>query len=91
MPSKLPLQRGGRLPGQKNLIGKSAKENVIAVFTRLGGTAQMADWAKKNQTDFYRLYAKLIPQQIEGELNIPVALAVKVTFETPKSTEGQST
>jgi len=53
-----------------NKAGKTAKENVLAVFTRLGGTAAMARWAKDNQTDFYRLYAKLIPQQIDMEVNI---------------------
>jgi hypothetical protein len=58
----------GRQKGAKNTIGATAKENVIAVFTRLGGTAEMAKWAKANQTDFYRLYAKLIPQQIDLEI-----------------------
>lgn len=57
-----------RPKGAKNIISGTAKENVIAVFTRLGGTAQMAAWAKKNQTDFYRLYAKLVPQQIDLEV-----------------------
>lgn len=54
--------------GAKNTIGATAKENLIAVFTRLGGTAQMAKWAKDNQTDFYRLYAKLVPQQVDLEI-----------------------
>jgi len=59
-----------RTPGAKNKAGKTAKDNVLAVFTRLGGTAAMAKWAKDNQTDFYRLYAKLIPQQIELDVDI---------------------
>jgi len=29
---------------------RRAKENIAAVFTRLGGTAEMAKWAKANQT-----------------------------------------
>lgn len=56
--------------GKPNKLQKNAKENVLAVFTRLGGTAAMAKWAKDNQTDFYRLYAKLIPQQIDMDVNI---------------------
>jgi len=36
---------------------------LLAVFTRLGGTAAMAEWAKRNKTDFYRLYARLIPPE----------------------------
>ena len=59
-----------RTPGSKGKIGKTAKDNVLAVFTRLGGTAAMAKWAKDNQTDFYKLYARLIPQQIDMDVNI---------------------
>lgn len=62
--------RVGRVRGTPNRVGASAKENVLAVFTRLGGTHAMAEWAKANQTDFYRLYAKLIPQQIDLDVNI---------------------
>jgi len=51
----------GRPPGSKNKLGGQAKENIAAVFNRLGGTANMATWAVENQTEFYRLYARLIP------------------------------
>lgn len=51
-------------------MGATAKENLIAVFTRLGGTAQMAKWAKLNQSDFYRLYAKLVPQQVDLDVTV---------------------
>jgi hypothetical protein len=44
----------GSRKGRPNAITATAKENLIAVFTRLGGTAAMAKWAEANQTDFYR-------------------------------------
>src|SRR5580765_3160545 len=50
-----------RPKGVPNKLGAQAKENIVAVFTRLGGTAAMAAWARRNQTEFYRLYARLIP------------------------------
>jgi hypothetical protein len=53
----------GRSKGSKNLVGATAKENILAVFTRLGGTAAMAEWAGENRTEFYRLYARLIPTE----------------------------
>jgi hypothetical protein len=56
----------GRLRG-KSKLGQTAKENIIAVFTRMGGTAEMARWAKNNQTEFYKLYAKLIPLQVSTD------------------------
>jgi hypothetical protein len=59
-----------RTRGAKGSIGATAKENIIAVFTRLGGTAAMAEWAKENQTDFYRLYAKLVPQQVDVDVTV---------------------
>jgi len=56
--------------GVPNKIGAQAKENIVAVFTRLGGTAAMAEWARNNQTDFYRLYARLIPTDSTTEINV---------------------
>lgn len=58
----------GRTKGSKNLVGATAKQNILAVFTRLGGTAAMADWAQENQTEFYRLYARLIPTEVEAKI-----------------------
>lgn len=59
---------GGRKAGTPNVISGLAKENIVAVFTRLGGTAAMAEWARKNQTEFYKLYARLVPVQVAGEV-----------------------
>jgi hypothetical protein len=58
-----------RPKGTPNKIGAQVKENVVAVFTRLGGTAGMAEWAKENLTEFYRLYAKLIPSEVTGSID----------------------
>lgn len=49
--------------GAKSKYPAFAKENIQCVFTRLGGTAAMAKWAKANPTDFYKLYARLIPAE----------------------------
>lgn len=59
----------GRPKGARNKVSGTAKENMVAVFTRLGGTAEMARWAKDNQTEFYKLYARLIPveSQVSGK------------------------
>jgi hypothetical protein len=58
---------GGRPKGAKNILGGQAKENIAAVFTRLGGTAAMADWAKDNKSEFYKLYIRLLPVEGPGE------------------------
>jgi hypothetical protein len=56
--------------GSPNKVGAEVKENIIAVFIRLGSTAAMADWAKDNLTEFYRLYARLIPTEVIGEFSV---------------------
>ncbi len=60
----------GRKAGTPNKFTTGAKDNVAAVFNRLGGTAEMAKWAKANQTEFYKLYARLIPVEHSGEVTI---------------------
>lgn len=65
-----------RPKGAKNKVGASAKENVLAVFTRIGGTAAMADWASDNRTEFYKLYAKLIPTQVTGAVSHTVVRTI---------------
>jgi hypothetical protein len=52
---------GGRKAGSKNVFSATVKDNILAVFNRLGGAASMAEWARKNETEFYKLYARLIP------------------------------
>lgn len=64
-------------------ISGMAKENIAAVFVRLGGTAEMARWAKDNQTEFYRLYARLVPHEVTGAGGGPIAARVSVEFVRP--------
>ena len=66
-----------RTVGAKNKLSKQAKENIAAVFIRLGGTAAMARWAKKNQTEFCKLYARLIPLEHVGNVDEPLIVKVR--------------
>ena len=63
--------------GSPNKLGALAKDNIAAVFTRLGGTAAMAKWADDNKTEFYRIYARLVPTQVTGEEGGPVKITVE--------------
>lgn len=58
----------GRKPGVPNKITLSVKEAVLETFQNLGGVKHMTKWAKDNPSDFYRIAAKLIPQQIEADV-----------------------
>ena len=47
------------------------KEKVINAFHNafelMGGTARLTLWGDENPTEFYKLYAKLMPRQVEQE------------------------
>jgi hypothetical protein len=60
----------GSRKGCPNKVGTQVKENVMAVFVRLGGTAAMAEWAQENKTEFYRLYARLLPSEVTATIDI---------------------
>ena len=51
---------GGRTKGTPNRVSATARDNIIAAFDGIGGVPGLVEWAKSNQTDFYRLYARLL-------------------------------
>jgi hypothetical protein len=71
---------GGRKSGTPNKLSASAKENIAAVFVRLGGYEAMTNWASENQTDFYKIYARLIPVELTGKDGGDIKQTIKVTF-----------
>lgn len=75
-------KKPGRPKGSENKVTATAKENVLAVFTRLGGTAAMAMWADENKTEFYKMYARLIPQgsEVSGPDGGPIPVGINVTL-----------
>lgn len=54
--------------GSPNKVGTQVKENIVAVFTRLGSTHAMALWAKEHQTEFYKMYASLAPKEVDATI-----------------------
>jgi len=72
---------GGRKKGTKNRVNTTVKENILKVFNDMGGSPEMVKWAKKNPSQFYGMYAKLIPRQIEAEVKSKVKVtAIKRTI-----------
>lgn len=54
----------GRKPGVPNKLTKSAKEAFALAFDELGGFEGLVKWARSSkfaQSQFYTLYARLIP------------------------------
>lgn len=64
------LNRGGRPKGSPNKFTAHAKEAFQLAFDQLGGVEGLVNWAKSDEshlTDFYKLYARLIPMEVTGK------------------------
>ena len=74
---------GGRKKGTPNKLTKSAREAYQLAFDAIGGVVEFAAWAQANQTEFYKLHARLIPVEHVGEGGEgPINTVVKHVFET---------
>lgn len=60
------LNRGGRPPGAVNKTTREVKEVIAQTFERIGGIDAFARWARGNRDEFYKLYSKLLPVQLQG-------------------------
>lgn len=77
-PRKPPNAGKGRKKGVPNKSTKAAKEALALAFEGLGGVPALTAWAQENQSDFYKLWVRLLPTEIKasGELGLGVVLNV---------------
>lgn len=79
---------GGRVKGSVNKQTKEVKQNIIEAFEKLGGVDGFVAWGRDNPTDFYRIYSKLIPvdmQSSDGSMSGPTT----ITFVRPEENGDQ--
>lgn len=55
---------GGRKKGTPNRMSAAAREAFALAFNKVGGVDGLQEWARTHRTEFYRLYARLIPVEI---------------------------
>lgn len=58
---------GGRLPGVSNKFSGAFREAVQIVYNRLGGHTAFLEWARENQTEYYRIASRLIPGEMQED------------------------
>lgn len=59
----------GRPAGVPNKFTKEVKQVIATCFDDIGGRAAFAKWASENRKDFYKLYSKLLPIQLQSGTN----------------------
>lgn len=77
----------GRKPGQVNKF-TSLKNAFLEAFELIGGTAALAEWAKKSERNrgvFYGLTTKLFPQEVahSGAIKTGDKLTIHVVHTKP--------
>lgn len=72
----------GRVAGVPNKLTKSAREAFALAFEGIGGAAALTTWARENTTEFFKLYARLIPVEHVGSGGDgPVQTVVRHIYE----------
>lgn len=51
--------------GSKNNVTYDCKTSIMSVYEALGGAEGMLKWAQRNQTEFYKILAKILPRDID--------------------------
>jgi hypothetical protein len=46
-------------------VTASVKAALVAAFEELGGVAALVEWGRKKPTEFYALWAKLLPAELK--------------------------
>ncbi len=65
---------GGRTKGVPNKTTTAAKEAFSLAFEGIGGVPALIEWAEENRSDFFKLYARLIPVELSGEVKARITV-----------------
>jgi hypothetical protein len=62
----------GKKKGTPTKKTQSVKEAFRLAFEGVGGVRALVAWAKEEKTEFFKIYSKLLPREVElsGELNL---------------------
>jgi hypothetical protein len=76
----------GRPKGKPNKSTTSVKEAFRLAFEGIGGVKALIEWAKDEKTEFFKIYSKLLPKELEvsGTDGGPIKAQVEVIFADSK-------
>lgn len=61
---------GGRQRGSQNRVTLSVKQALLQAFEEKGGVPALLDWAEKEPGQFYNLWGRLAPREVNAEVNV---------------------
>ncbi len=79
----------GRPKGLQNKTTVAVKEAFQEAFNGIGGIPAFIAWAQdeKNQGEFYKLFAKLLPLQVSGDKENPLEIVHKYAVPETRAIE----
>lgn len=85
------IKSGGRTKGTPNKITRAFRESVQIAFGAIGGDKAFAAWARENPTEYYKIAARLIPQELRHAGGDGQPLTVEIMRFGSHVIEGEST
>ena len=79
---KPPNAGKGRPKGVPNKSTAKVKEALALAFEGIGGVKTLKSWAMDNPTEFFKLWAKMLPQEISGPDGEPIKVTGKIVWGT---------
>lgn len=61
---------GGRTKGVPNKTTAEVKAALTEAFENLGGTASLVAWGRESQTEFYKLWVRMLPTEVKAEVSL---------------------
>lgn len=75
---------GGRKAGTPNKVTADVKAALTRAFDGLGGVESLTRWAKQEPTEFYKLWAKLLPSELQAEVKVEQSGQIILTLPDNK-------
>lgn len=71
------FKSGGRKKGTPNKTSADVRDMVLRALNKAGGTEYLARQAEENPGPFMTLVGKVLPTQITGDPDAPVAVTIE--------------
>lgn len=67
----------GRKKGVPNKTTVAVKAALTEAFGEMGGVEALVVWAKADPGEFYKIWAKMLPTEVKGDLNGALTLTMQ--------------